>query len=84
MKKQQPKNTHGGPNRGQGKKPGIMGKKVTKSMALSPDIAEWWASLGPTDEDPKRPSASTVIEGILRKSKEFKMWVDTTITGEAK
>jgi len=69
------KHTHGGPGRGQGKKPGIMGKKSTKSMAFSPDVMAWMATLGPTPDEPTRPSASTVVEDILRKSKPFKAWL---------
>lgn len=77
MKKKQSKNTHGGAGRGQGKKPGIMGKKNVKTIAVSDDIKDYMATLGPTEADPSALSASAVIESLIRKSPAFKKWKST-------
>ncbi len=77
MKKQRPKNTHGGAGRGQGKKPGIMGKKVKRGLAFSPDVIAFLATLTPTEEAPELPGASQFTEALIRKSKEFKAYEAT-------
>jgi len=77
MKKQKPESTHGGSRPGAGKKPGVMGKKIKRGLAFSPDIVAFLATLTPTEANPELPGASQFTESIIRKHKLFVEWKRT-------
>lgn len=74
MKKQKPESTHGGARSGAGKKPGVMGKKVKRGLAFSPDIVAFLSTLTPTEANPELPGASQFTEDLIRNHKLFAEW----------
>jgi len=56
---------HGGARKGAGKKPSLMGVKVTKSHRFTPEVSEFLATI---------EKESEFIEGLIRRSRPFKAW----------
>lgn len=55
----------GGKRKGAGRKPGPMGKKQTKSHALTPDVMDYLATV---------ENQSELVDSLVRKSSGFKKW----------